>query len=72
MAEEHSIGAARIDIVVDTERMRADLKMAESVVRQLGDDYAAAFNKMSAAQKRVELEALRFAVSGKGVCRPGL
>ncbi len=63
MAEEHSIGAARIDIVVDTERMRADLKMAESVVRQLGDDYAAAFNKMSAAQKRVELEALRFAAT---------
>jgi len=63
VAEEHSIGAARIDIVVDTERMRADLKMAESVVRQLGDDYAAAFNKMSAAQKRVELEALRFAAT---------
>lgn len=63
MAGEQSIGAARIDIVVDTERMRADLKMAESVVRQLGDDYAAAFNKMSAAQKRVELEALRFAAT---------
>ena len=63
MAGEQSIGAARIDIVVDTERMRADLKMAESVVRQLGDDYAAAFNKMSAAQKRVELDALRFAAT---------
>jgi len=63
VAGEQSIGAARIDIVVDTERMRADLKMAESVVRQLGDDYAAAFNKMSAAQKRVELEALRFAAT---------
>ena len=63
MAEEQSIGAARIDIVVDTERMRADLKMAESLVRQLGDDYAASFNKMSEAQKRVELAALRFAAT---------
>ena len=63
VAGEQSIGTARIDIVVDTDRMRADLKMADSLVRQLGDDYAAAFNKMSAAQKRVELEALRFAAT---------
>ena len=63
MATEQSIGTARIDLVVDTERMRADLKMAKNLVSQMGDEYAASFNKMSAAQKRVELETLRFAAT---------
>lgn len=55
-----AIGTARIDIVVDTDALNAEIARAKNIVAGLGPEAEKSFAKMSAAEKKATTDALKF------------
>lgn len=59
MADE-TIGTARIDIIVDADQARAEIAKSKNLVSGMGPEFEKSFSKMTAAQQRATLSALKY------------
>jgi len=56
---DQALGTARVDIVVDTTQMQAEIARAKNLGASLGPEFEKSLSRMSASQRRASLDALR-------------